>query len=311
MEDKSLSYARTQADGYDNIAPTTLQGQQAWQYAQSDNFCSPEERAAVMRRELEPYREQIEAKMDQLGYSVDHLATLPKLRDDLFSGRATDSTRIHITPDMNMVGSLRVVMTEEGPDIRITPINKALTIPDEIAGVRLSKSEQQQLSQDGYLPRPILIPENGTFVPTYLRVDEVTNSVELWRVRPEQMPTKLLGIDLTKDQQMQLASGHPVHLSGLLDKQGEPFNATVNISPGKQSLEFSDLSRLDVALSPDNHYRQQVALNNNGAKTDVTRQQEVAVGSPAVSNHQREAIKNLLNSDTEPGRDHSLKQRSR
>ncbi len=311
MEQNTMNYARTQADGLDNIAPTMLQGQQAWQYAQSDNFLSSEERAAVMRQALEPYRTQLESKLAELGYDPQHLANLPKLQADLFNGRQSDLTDVVVALGMLMQGRLRIVMTDEGPDIRITPVLKELTIPTEIAGVKLSKAEQQQLSQEGALPRPILIPENGTLVPTYLRIDESTNAVELWRVKAEQLPTKLLGIDLTKDQQLQLAGGHSVHLTGLRDNQGEAFNATVSLSAAKQSFEFSDLSRLDVALKPDNHYRQQVALNNEGAKTDVTRHQETVIGSPALSNHQRETIKNLLDSDTEPAKENSLKQRPR
>lgn len=296
---QQLNYARTQADGLDNIAPTSLQGQQAWQYAQSDNFLSPEEASAVIRKQLEPYQAQIEAKLAQIGYDPDHLETLPDLRADLFSGRQTDLSKIFITPEIEMSGRLRIVPTEDGFDIRITPSQRQLTIPDEVGGIKLSKGEKDQLAQDGSILRPFMMPDKGDFVPTFLRVDERTNTVELWRVRPEQLPTRLLGIDLTKDQQLSLANGHAVRLSGLLDRQGEPFNATVAISATQKELQFTDFNRLDVKLKPDSEHRQQLAINNDGAKTDLTRSQELATGSTVTNNQQRALMQDMLDGKLE------------
>jgi len=208
---------------------------------------------------------------------------------------------VRVTPDVKLEGRLRIVMTDEGPDIRITPVIPALTIPDQVAGIKLSNVEKQQLAQEGALPRPFLVADKGEYVPTYLRVDAQTNTVELWRVRAEQLPTKLLGIDLTKDQQLQLVNGHPVRLTGLLDKQGEAFSATVSISPARQQFQFTNVDRVDLALRPDNEHRTQVAHNNEGAKTDLTRSQETAIGAPALTNNQRETVQKLLEGKPEQG----------
>lgn len=236
--------------------------------------------------------------MAQLGYEPEHLAKLPKLEADLFSGRQTELTNVFIAPDVKMSGRLRIVLGAEGPEIRFTPMQPTLTIPNEVAGVALSRQERTQLAQEGALPRPLLMAEKGEMIPTYLRIDPLTNTVELWRIKAEQMPNKLLGIDLTKDQQLQLVSGHAVRLSGLLDKQGEPFNATVSISPARQTLEFSDVNRIDLAVKPDREFRQQVAHNNEGAKTDLTRSREEAIGSPAINQQQAEVIGKLLSVDS-------------
>lgn len=286
----ATNYARQQADGLDNIAPTTLQGQQAWQYAQSDNFLSPEEAAAVMRQQLEPYRDQITAKLTQIGYAPDNLAKHPQIEQALYSGQQTESLGILVGSELELRGRLRIVMTEQGPDFRFTPTQPALTIPDSVGGVRLSKNEQQQLREEGALERPVLLPENGTLVPTFLRIDPQTQTLELWRVQPEQLPTKLLGVDLTRDQQLQLVSGHTIHLMGLRDSQNEPFNAMVSLSPAKQSLQLSDFSRQNVALKADTPFQQQVALNNEGAKTDQTRGQEIRTGQSVVTNAQKETV---------------------
>jgi hypothetical protein len=152
MEQVATNYAHSQADGYDNIAPTSLQGKQAWQFAQTDNFFSPEEASAVMRKQLEPYRAQIEAKLSQIGFPPDHLANHPHLGEALFSGQPTGLMKVRVTPEVKLEGRLRIVMTEEGPDIRITPVKPALEIPDQVAGIKLSNVEKQQLAQEGALP---------------------------------------------------------------------------------------------------------------------------------------------------------------
>jgi len=295
----SLDYARTQADGLDNIAPSPLQGKQAWQYAQSDNFLSPEEAAAVMRQQLEPHRQQIEQSLAQVGYSPANLAKYPAIEQALFSGQSTKPISILIGPEITMRGTLRVVMTPEGPDVRITPVQRELAIPSSINGAVLSKQEQQQLTEKGALPRPLFMAEDGNLLPTYLRIDKSTNQVELWRVKAEDLPTKLLGIDLTKDQQQMLSTGNPIRLAGLLDQQGEPFNATVSLSPAKQSLTLTDFNRLDVSLRPDTAFKNQLAQNNEGAKTDVTQNREIASKSTTTTNQQSESLlKQLTQTDT-------------
>lgn len=297
MTNTSVDYARTQADGADNIAPTLMQGGQAWQFAQSDNFFSPEEQADVMRRQLEPYRAQIEAKLTEVGYP---LAKHPGIEEALFSGRQTDLLWVNLSPDSQMGGSLRIIISEAGPDIRITPIQPTQTIPNEVGGIQLSKAEQLQLSQEGALPRPFLMPDKGEYVPTFIRIDAKTNAVELWQLKAEELPTKLMGIDLTRDQQMQLVHGHTVRLNGLIDNQGEPFNATVSVSASKQALQFADLSRLNVSVKPAQEFKNQLAQNNDGAKTDLVQSQEKSVGLPGISHQQSEDIKKLL--EMEPSR---------
>lgn len=290
----ALAYARTQADGLDNIAPSSLQGQQAWQYAQSDNYFSPEEQAAVMQKQLEPYRQQIQQALTDIGFSPAHLAKYPNIEADLFSGRSTQLMNVVIGEDITMRGTLRVVMTSAGPDILIKPTQPELNVPLSINGASLSKLEQRELTETGELSRPLLVPENGQLVPTYLRVDKMTNTVDMWRVRAEDLPTKLLGIDLSKDQQQMLVAGYPVRLSGLLDRQGEPFDATVRISAAEKSLNLADFSRQDVVLRPDQAFRNQLAQNNEGAKTDVTQGREIASKTTTATHQQSELLPQLL-----------------
>jgi hypothetical protein len=285
----SLAYAQTQADALDNITPTPLQGQQARVYAQSDSFLSNEEAAAVLRRQLEPHRAEIEVQLARIGFPASHRVQFPDLEAALFSGQPTPPVTVFLTPSVQLEGRLRVVLTETGPELRITPVFSQLTLPDEVGGIQLSQAEKQQLLQEGALPRPLPLPANGAVVPTYLRLDEQTNTLELWQLRPERLPTQLMGVDLTRDQQHQLANGFAVRLSGLLDQQGEPFAATVSVAAGRQALQFQDISRQTVQVRPDGETVQQLALNNDGAKTDQLRDAEIKTGQTVQHHQQQEA----------------------
>lgn len=290
----SLTHAHTLADGSNQVAPTPLQGQQPWQYAQTDNFLSLEEQTAVLSQQIEPYREELLDRLTRLGLTESVLAQSPMLTEALFSGQPTPLVRIDIVPNLPVEGRLRIHMTETGPELRITPALRELTIPDEVASIRLSDWEKRELAQSGALSRPLLLPDQGEYVPTFLRVDRETNTLELWRVRAEELPKQLLGVDLTRDQQQQLATGHAVRIAGLLDRQGEPFTATVSLSASRKELSLSKMNRLDFAIQPDMQHSEQLALNNNGAKTDQTRQQELTTGQNVVNNQERETMRQLL-----------------
>lgn len=276
METPNAQIARTQADGLDNIAPTAVQGAAAWQYAATDGFLSNEEASAVLRRQIEPDRSLLQNKLDSVGITRDFLKDNPAVENALFSGQPTPGVTLQLANDLQLQGRLRIALTPAGPELRVTPVHPALTIPDKVAGYDLNQQEKDELQRQGYVQKPLQVAQGSDlFVPGYLRVDPQTNTVDLWRVRPDMLPTKLLGVDLTRDQQSLLANGHPVKLSGLLDNQGQSYNGTVSLSPAKGTLQLSEVTREQVAIKPmDERDRQQVAHNNEGAKTDLTRSQE-------------------------------------
>lgn len=287
-------YARTQADGLDNIAPTAQQGAAAWQYAITDGFLSSDEQAAMLRQQIEQARPDLEAKLVAVGIDRAFLDKYPKVEQDLFSGQRSDLIIINLPQGIRLTGSLRIAVTETGPEVRITPYQPALNIPAQVKGFPVTEEQKKELMRDGSTSRPTMVPDNGSYVPVYLRVDPLTNTVDLWKVKPEMMPTKLMGIDLTKAQQMQLAAGHPVKLDGLKDSQGETYQGTVSISASKQSLQFSDVSRQDMSIEPVEKHEEQLAQNSHGAKTDATRHAEVISGQTGVSKAQTESIKRLI-----------------
>jgi virulence-associated protein VagC len=298
MEEQS--YARSQADGLDNIAPSPKQAAAASQYAVTDGFISSEEQSAVLRQEIEADRPLLQNKLNEIGITKAYLKANPAVEKALFSGQPTSVVTVQLPNDLLLNGRLRIAVTDQGTQLKITPVMPGLTIPDKVGDLQLTQQEREDLLQSGYVERPIQMPENGQYVSAFLRVDKETNTVDAWKVKPEMLPTKLLGIDLTRDQQLQLVCGYPVQLSGLKDQQGESFDATVKVSVSKQGLEFSNLSRQDVVFKPVEKHQHQVAQNNEGAKTDLIRSREEKTGINTTANAQNETLKRLLMDDQTP-----------
>lgn len=304
---QNQDFARTQADGFDNIAPTDQQAAAASHYAVTDGFLSPSEQEAILRQ-IATERPLLLKKLDEVGIDKIYLAMNPEVEQTLFSGRPTPVVTIILPNELELRGRLRIASTEQGPQLRITPVHSALVIPDKVGGLKLTDQERIDLQQKGFVDKAIQLPENGGFVAGFLRVDKETNTVDVWRVQPETLPKKLLGIDLTRNQQIALVCGHPIKLSGLMDRQGEPFDATVSISPGKQGIQFDDISRPDVALQPDHKYKQQIAQNNDGAKTDQTRGLEERSGVTVVTSSTTVTLKRLIDPEEKPAQQkHQLK----
>ena len=156
-------YARTQADGLDNIAPTQTQAAAASQYAVTDNFLSSSEQEAVLRQ-IATERPVLQKKLDEVGITRDYLAVNPDVERALFSGKSTPVLTIDLPNDLKLEGRLRIAITENGPQLRITPVRSELSIPDKVGELKLTQQERSELEQNGYVDRSITIPENGGFV---------------------------------------------------------------------------------------------------------------------------------------------------
>ncbi|MFD1140818.1 DUF3945 domain-containing protein [Larkinella insperata] len=288
MQDST--FARSQAEAIDNLAPTQQQAAAATQYAITDGYLASAEQEAIIKQ-ISAERAQLQKKLDEVGITREFLAANPDVEKALASGKATSVLILELPNDLQLQGRLRIAITEQGPQLRVTPVHETLLIPDRVGDIRLTQQEREELKEKGFVHQAIQMPEKGGFVAGFLRVDKETNTVDVWRVNPETLPSKLLGIDLTRDQQIALACGHAVKLSGLKDQKGEPYDATVSLNVSRQSLQFSDLSRPGVSITTEDKFKPQLALNNEGAKTDQVHGLEQKTGHTITSNAQQNTIK--------------------
>lgn len=91
------------------------------------------------------------------------------------------------------------------------------------------------------------------------------------------IPRKLLGVDLTEDQQNKLRENKAVYIRGMLkDGKGEPFNAYVRVNHEKGKLDFlkwnpdkAKKQGADVKVAEGN--KTQVAVNSQGKTNEATK----------------------------------------
>ena len=91
------------------------------------------------------------------------------------------------------------------------------------------------------------------------------------------IPKRLLGVDLTEDQQNKLRDNKAVYVQGMLkDAKGEPFNAYVKVNHEKGKLDFlkwnpekAKKQGADVKVAEGN--KTQVAVNSQGKTNEATK----------------------------------------
>jgi hypothetical protein len=91
------------------------------------------------------------------------------------------------------------------------------------------------------------------------------------------IPKKLLGVDLTEEQQNKLRDNKAVYVQGMLkDAKGEPFNAYVKVNHEKGKLDFlkwnpdkAKKQGADVKVAEGN--KTQVAVNSQGKTNEATK----------------------------------------
>ena len=90
------------------------------------------------------------------------------------------------------------------------------------------------------------------------------------------IPAKLLGATLNEKQQKDLKENKTVHVKGMTDKQGQPFNAFVKINAEKGKLDFfkwnpDKAKKQGAEVTPANESRTQVAVNSDGKTNEATK----------------------------------------
>lgn len=102
---------------------------------------------------------------------------------------------------------------------------------------------------------------------------EYQNQSEGTRFR---IPTKLLGKDLSEQQQKDLKENKTIYVTGMTDKAGEQFNAYVNVNTEKEKLDFykwnpDRAKKQGAEVTPDNASKTQVAVNSEGKTNEATK----------------------------------------
>lgn len=176
---------------------------------------------------------------------------------------------------------------------------RKLRIPDEVKGVTLSPQEKSELSKGKAVYVEGMIARNGKSFNATLQLNADKRGIEFQfgnRLQESQgqrqvqqpsqhtqgeqtakvlvVPDKLLGREVSVEEQNRLKAGETVYMTGLLDKAGQPFNAYVkpNFEQNKfDFLKWNPAKSRTKELTPDNASKIQVAVNSDGKTNEATR----------------------------------------
>lgn len=144
-------------------------------------------------------------------------------------------TQNEVTAQIN--GKLRVSY-ESAQDrqgrLSVIGVQKELHIPKNIQNFNITEEMAQSLKQSGHLGQ--LANINGK--DSFLSVDKDTNTLVTTSLNKVNIPEKILGQSLNKEQQNTLKNGGAISLENMINKQGETFSARIQVDAGKRGLEF-------------------------------------------------------------------------
>ncbi|WP_373247796.1 DUF4099 domain-containing protein [Bacteroides thetaiotaomicron] len=167
-------------------------------------------------------------------------------------------------------------------------------IPDEIKGVKLTDEQKKELSEGKSIYVEGMTSKTGKHFNANLQFNADKRSIEFRFGSPKQeqrqrqapegqeqteqkelrVPKKMLGRDISPEEQAKLKAGETVYMTGLIDKKGEPFNAYVRPNFEKNKFDFlkwnPDKSQAKE-VTPDNASRTQVAVNSEGKTNEATK----------------------------------------
>lgn len=90
------------------------------------------------------------------------------------------------------------------------------------------------------------------------------------------IPSKLLGADLSEQQQKELKEHKTIYVAAMTAKKGELFNTYIKVNTEKEKLDFfkwnSDkMKKQGAEVTPDNSSKTQVAVNSEGKTNEAAK----------------------------------------
>lgn len=169
-----------------------------------------------------------------------------------------------------------------------------IKIPNEIKGVSLDEKQKKDLAEGKAVYLEGMKSKNDKEFNATVQINADRRSLEFKfdnanKLTKEQsqkqdqtdgvklrIPNKLLGVDLSPDQQTQLKSGQTIYVTGMKDKAGESFNAYVKVNTEKEKLDFfkwnpDKAKKQGAEVTPDNASKTQVAVNSEGKTNEATK----------------------------------------
>lgn len=245
------------------------------------------------------FRENADGKLTT---AIHALKSQPELDKPFFRTNLTDEDKsnllktghagrlIELEPvkDQKMMAFVSIdKMTNELVAVRADKIK----IPNEISGAKLTDENKKQLAEGKAIYVEGMTAKRGKNFNATLQVNADTRRIAFSFDQQKQqqqqaskqtqsqdptnsvfIPRKLLGAELSKEQQKDLKENKTIYVEGMTDRKGEKFNAYIKVNTEKQKLDFFP-NNPDKAqsITPDNASKTQVAVNSEGKTNEVTK----------------------------------------
>lgn len=212
------------------------------------------------------------------------------------TGHAGRLIEIEPIKDQKMMAFVSIdKMTNELVAVRVDKIK----IPNEIKRVVLNESQKKDLAEGKSVRLENMTSKNGKPFDATVQINADRRGLEFKfdnapRLSQDQqqsrqqaqsnnnpqfrIPTKLLGSELSKEQQNNLKENKTIYVTGMIDKKGEPFNAYIKVNTEKEKLDFFKWNP-DRAqkVTPDNASKTQVAVNSEGKTNEATKNEKEVI----------------------------------
>lgn len=212
------------------------------------------------------------------------------LRQTGHTGRLVE---IEPVKDQKMMAFLSVdKLTNELVAVRADKIK----IPDEIKGVTLDEQQKKDLSEGKAVYLEGMTSKSGKDFNATVQINadrrslefkfDNTNKLDKSQSQSRQqdqsggtqfrIPAKLLGAELSEQQQKELKENKTVYVTGMTDKAGEKFNAYIKVNTEKEKFDFfkwnpDKAKKQGAEVTPDNASKTQVAVNSEGKTNEATK----------------------------------------
>ena len=165
-----------------------------------------------------------------------------------------------------------------------------VNIPKEIKGVTLSDAQYKGLVEGKAVKVEGMTAKSGKSFDATLQVNAEKKGIEFifenkqglkerqQHTQQQGAPRKLCGLELSDKQREALDSGRTLYLKNLVDKEGQPFNASVKMDKEQNRPRFykwnpdkkQETGKEKVVAVAEEH-KTQVAVNNQGKTNEATK----------------------------------------
>jgi len=179
-------------------------------------------------------------------------------------------------------------------------------IPDEIKGVKLTEEQKQNLRQGKAATIEGMTGKNGRVFSADVQVNANKRALEFQfssLAQQNQQPAQrevrinkhLLGVELTPEQQQQLREDCTIHVTGMKDPAGQPFNAYVRINHEKGKFDFlrwnpDKVQSKAKEITPSAKFQTQVAVNAEGKTVETVKNIQQPLRSGQSQPNENQAI---------------------